>query len=228
MHFEEALIKLGLTPIEATLYTTLCKHGALTGYEVAKLCGISRSNVYASLYSLQDKGKCYLLDEEPNKYIAVSKEDLLLSAKRDFDEVYQTLNTHYPESYKNSDPYITIKGYDNVVNKIRNTLLSYKSHLYILSTSEILETFKDILSDISTTKKVTNISDSHLIIGEAFIHTRSKAPIGFHMIVDTACVITGDLTNEASQCLFTSNQSLVRLMRESLITELEMIRLMNQ
>ena len=228
MHFEEALIKIGLTPIEATLYTTLCKQGALTGYEVAKLCGISRSNVYASLYSLQNKGKCYLLEEEPNKYIAISKEDLLLSAKRDFDEVYQTLDTHYPKNSTNSDPYITIKGYDNVINKIRNTILSCKSHLYILSTSEILEIFKDMLADISTTKKVTIISDSHLIIGEAFIYTRSKAPIGFHMIVDTACVITGDLTNEAAQCLFTSNQSLVRLMRESLSTELEMIRLMNK
>ena len=103
MHFEEALIKIGLTPIEATLYTTLCKQGALTGYEVAKLCGISRSNVYASLYSLQNKGKCYLLEEEPNKYIAISKEDLLLSAKREFDEVYQTLDRHYPKNFTSSD-----------------------------------------------------------------------------------------------------------------------------
>lgn len=228
MHFEEALIKLGLTPIEATLYTTLCKHGALTGYEVAKLCGVSRSNVYAGLYSLQDKGKCYLLDEEPNKYIAVSKEDLLLSAKRDFQEVYHTLSTLYPDSLQNSDPYITIKGYQNVLDKITNTILSCQSHLYILSTTEILECFKDILSEISLEKKVTIICDSHLIIGKALIHKRSKPPLGFHMIVDTACVITGDLSNESSQCLFTSNQSLVRLMRESLITELEMIHLMNQ
>lgn len=228
MHFEEALTKLGLTPIEATLYTTLCKHGALTGYEVAKLCGISRSNVYAGLYSLQDKGKCYLLDEEPNKYIPLPKEDLLLCAEREFKEVYETLKTLYPENLLVSDPYITVRGYQNVVDRITNTILSCHSHLYILTTCDILEIFKDVLSEISTTKRVTIICDSHLIIGEALIHTKPKAPLGFHMIVDTNCVITGDLSPESSQCLYTTNQSLVRLMRESLITELEMIRLSNQ
>ncbi|MEF9959637.1 MAG: helix-turn-helix domain-containing protein [Niameybacter sp.] len=227
MHFEEALTKLGLTPIEATLYTTLCKNGALTGYEVAKLCGISRSNVYAGLYSLQEKGKCYLLDEEPNKYIALPKEDLLRSAQKDFSKVYETLETLYPESLLLSDPYITIKGYQNVVDKITNTILDCKSHLYILTTSDILEQFQAVLSEISTSKRVTIICDSHLIIGEALIHTKAKPILGFHMIMDTHCVITGDLSQESSQCLFTTNQSLVRLMRESLITELEMIRLTN-
>lgn len=228
MHFEEALTKLGLTPIEATLYTTLCKHGALTGYEVAKLCGISRSNVYAGLYSLLDKGKCYLLEEEPNKYMAIPKEELLLSAKREFEQIYEALETLYPQSLIASDPYITIKGYQNVVDKITNTILSCHSHLYILTTSDILEVFKDVLSEISTTKRVTIICNSHLIVGEALIHVKAKSPLGFHMIVDTSCVITGDLSHTSSQCLYTTNQSLVRLMRESLITELEMIRLTNQ
>ncbi|MDA3730192.1 hypothetical protein PBV87_01505 [Niameybacter massiliensis] len=228
MHFEEALTKLGLTPIEATIYTTLCKHGALTGYEVAKLCGISRSNVYAALYSLQDKGKCYLLDEEPNKYIAISKEDLLLLAKKDFKAIYETIDTFYPENLLVSDPYITIKGYQNVIDKITNTIKSCKSHLYILTTADILEQFRDVLSEISTSKRVTIICNSHLILGEALVYVKVKPPLGFHMIVDTHCVITGDLANTSSQCLYTTNQSLVRLMRESLITELEMIRLTNQ
>ena len=45
------------------------------------------------------------------------------------------------------------------------------------------------------------------------------------MIMDTKSVITGDLDLEHAQCLFSKNDALVRLMRESFVTELEMIAL---
>ena len=77
MNFEEALAQMGFSPIEATIFITLCQNGALTGYEVAKLTNLSRSNVYAALYALQEKGKCYLAEGESTKYVALSKEELL-------------------------------------------------------------------------------------------------------------------------------------------------------
>lgn len=224
MDFNTALLKLGFTPIEATVFITLCKHGALTGYEVAKLCGISRSNVYAALYSLQEKGKCYTIESETNKYIALSKDELLESSKREFNDVFHTLDTLFPDTISTGDPYITIKGYDNVVTKIKNTILSCQSHIYILTTKENILLFKEEIENISTSKRVTIITNEHLIIKDTLVYTKAKPPTGFHMIMDTHSVITGDLS-VSPQCLYTCNQSLVRLMRESFITELDMIKL---
>lgn len=224
MDFNTALLKLGFTPIESTVFTTLCKHGALTGYEVAKLCGISRSNVYAALYSLQEKGRCYTLESDTTKYIALSKEELIGSCKREFNDVFHTIDTQFPELITLGDPYITIKGHDNVIDKIKNTILSCTSHMYILTTKEHILLFKEEIETISTSKRVTIICDQHLIIRDALVYTKSKSPSGFHMIMDTSSVITGELSGSA-QCLYTSNQSLVRLMRESFITELDMIKL---
>lgn len=51
-----ALRKFGFTQQESLLYVTLLRHGAMTGYEAAKAAGISRSNAYAALSSLVEKG----------------------------------------------------------------------------------------------------------------------------------------------------------------------------
>ena len=45
------------------------------------------------------------------------------------------------------------------------------------------------------------------------------------MIIDTKTVITGDLSEENAQCLYSTNESLVRLMRSSFTTALDMISL---
>lgn len=227
MLFNDALLKIGFTPIEATVYITLCKHGALTGYEVAKLSGISRSNVYAALYSLVDKGKCYLIEGESTKYLALSKQELILNSKREFAEVINVLHHDFPESVQVTEPYITIKGAEHVIQKIKNTILTCSSHLYILCPTHYIEFFRDELLKVSENKKLVLICDSHIFLGNTLVYKRSKSPQGFHIIVDTYAVITGEIDGALSQCLFTTNQSLVRLLRESFIAELDFIQLTN-
>ena len=51
----EQLILFGLSRQEAAIYLCLLQNEELTGYEVAKLTGISRSNVYNGLASLCDR-----------------------------------------------------------------------------------------------------------------------------------------------------------------------------
>ncbi len=224
MDFNTALLKLGFTPIEATVFITLCKNGELTGYEVAKLCGISRSNVYAALYNLLEKGRCYSIDSDTTKYIALSKDELISTYQEEVAEVVAILSTQFPAPLPSSDPYVTVRGYANVLHKIKHTILSCQSHLYILAPRDFVLLFEDTLLQISHSRKVSIISDEALDLEDCLIYTKDKAPVGFHMIIDTQSVITGDL-GEGAQCLYTTNQSLVRLMRESFVTELDMIQL---
>ena len=49
MGFIEDLTEYGLTRQEATIYARLLRQGSMTGYEVAKDTGISKSNVYVAL-----------------------------------------------------------------------------------------------------------------------------------------------------------------------------------
>lgn len=226
MHFNDTLYKLGFSPIEASVFITLCKHGSLTGYEVAKLTGISRSNVYAALYSLQDKGKCFASEGESTKYIPISKEELILTTKREMKNTLSEIELYFPKEVATNEPYLTIRGYEHVVNKIKNHILLCKSHLYVMSTVKDILIIKDELIKMSQTHKVILLCEAPIHLDDhiqVLVHTR---PIeGFYMIIDTQIVITGDLTEENAQCLYSTNESLVRLMRSSFKTALDMINL---
>lgn len=226
MNFNNTLHKLGFTPIEATIFITLCKHGSLTGYEVAKLCGISRSNVYAALYSLQEKGKCQVAEGETAKYMAISKEELILSTQREMKQTLEEIKQYFPNAIETHEPYVTIRGYDNVIHKIKNSISLCESHLYLLCSSRSVSLFEKELIAISKHCRISIICETDLSLNsDITVYNRQKDPKGFHMIMDTKSVITGDLDTEHAQCLFSKNESLVRLMRESFVTELDMIAL---
>ncbi len=226
MIFNTILHKLGLSPTEASVFTILCKHGSLTGYEVAKMTGISRSNVYAALYSLQDKGRCFASEGETTKYIAQSKDELLLSIKRESEIVLKEINDYYPAEVISSEPYITIKGYDNVLTKLKNTMLLAHSHLYLLCPTDLIDLIHDELLEISSKIRINIISEKSLSLSpDIKIYHRNRNFDGFHMIVDTETMLTGQISGSAPQCLFSKDPSLVRLMKESFATELDIIKL---
>ena len=60
----EYLMHFGMSRQEATVYLRLIEAGKQTGYEIARDTGISRSNVYASLAALVEKGAAYLVEED--------------------------------------------------------------------------------------------------------------------------------------------------------------------
>ena len=228
MNFNTTLHKLGLSPIEANVFIILCKHGSLTGYEVAKLTGISRSNVYSALYSLLDKGKCFSSQGETTKYIAISKEELLLSTKREAEITLQEIADYYPSEIVSTESHITIKSYDNVLSKLKNTILLANSHLYLLCNSNIIELIKEELVEVSSHIRINLICDNNLSLPPCItIYNRDRNFDGFHMIVDTEVMITGQLDGLSPQCLFSKDPSLVKLMREAFSTELEIIKINN-
>ena len=62
MGFTEDLTEYGLTRQEATIYACLLCQGSMTGYEIAKDTGISKSNVYTAVKELVQKGAAVLED----------------------------------------------------------------------------------------------------------------------------------------------------------------------
>jgi HTH-type transcriptional regulator, sugar sensing transcriptional regulator len=53
---ENSLIEFGFTEYEARVYLTLAKNGPSSGYEVARLSGVPRPNVYSALEKLRERG----------------------------------------------------------------------------------------------------------------------------------------------------------------------------
>lgn len=89
----DLLRKIGLSDLEARCYLTLLEETDLSGYEVAKRVSVSRSNVYAALRALTDKGACRVIDGEPLRYSAVPPEQLIKSLQEGFAQTTKQLLT---------------------------------------------------------------------------------------------------------------------------------------
>lgn len=82
----DKLKRLGLSELEARCYLALHEESSLSGYEVAKRVSVSRSNVYAALRSLADKGLCRIAEGEPSLYGAVPIGQVVKALRSEFDE----------------------------------------------------------------------------------------------------------------------------------------------
>ena len=75
---------MGLTVLEAEIYTHLLKDSPLTGYGVAKALGKPTANVYKAIESLADKGAVVVDDGGTRVCRPVEVKDFLSRLERDF------------------------------------------------------------------------------------------------------------------------------------------------
>lgn len=226
MELIQALKKFGFTQQESLMYVTLCKVGAMTGYEAAKVSGISRSNAYAALSSLVEKGGAIVFSEDSSKYIAIPREELILNLRRSCESTLGFLEENLPEQEEEEAPYLTISGYGNTLDKMRNMILLAKGWVYLsVSSSTVTLLTSDLDNCIKRGLKVVILSDEdpHLS-GVVFMHNEAPAE-NVRIIADTSEVIVGTLEVNRGQCLYSKNKHLVSLMREALLNEIELIRI---
>lgn len=226
MELIQALKKFGFTQQESLMYVTLCKMGAMTGYEAAKVSGISRSNAYAALSSLVEKGGAIVSSEDSSKYTAIPREELILNLRRSCESTLEFLEENLPEQEEEEAPYLTISGYGNTLDKMRNMILLAKGWVYLsVSSSTVKLLTPDLENCIERGLKVVILSDEdpHLS-GIVFMHNEAPAE-NVRIIADTSEVIVGTLEVNKGQCLYSKNKHLVSLMREALLNEIELIKI---
>ena len=220
----DILIDFGLTRQEASIYVTLLNHGEMTGYEVAKDTGISRSNVYAALTALTEKGCANLVEGESTKYRPVEIKRFTGNRIRELEKSAEWLEKHSPRTIIQTDGYITITGAKNIRNKIREMLEKTELRLYIMAPASILREFEDELRQlIGAGKKVALLTENYSLDGAVVYNTKlNEGQLRF--ITDSAYVLTGELTDdEHDTCLYSGQKHLVSVMKEALKNQIILI-----
>lgn len=215
--FLDNLVLFGLTRIEAQIYSTLLSHGEMTGYEVSKETGVSRSNVYAGLSALVEKGAAYLIEGEAAKYTPVEIKKFTENVISKMERTAGELEKQAPTKIVQSTGYITILGSENIRNKIREMLNSTELRLYILAPGKIISEFDEELKNlVADGKKVVILTDEYKLKGAKVYETKpEEGQIRF--ITDSAYVLTGELTDSPhDSCLYSGQQNLVNVMKEAL------------
>lgn len=228
----EKFMSFGLTRQEAGIYMCLFKNGELTGYEVAKQTGISRSNVYGGLSGLVDKGAAYLLEGTANKYVAVPVEEFCDNKIRSMMAEKDYLIHNMPDTQVCSEGYITIEGARNIKNKIITMLQKAEQRIYLSAPESFINGIIDELEAVLKRKiKLVLITDKHIDIENALQYVTDKHLIDkeekqIRLIIDSTYVLTGDIEGGKSDtCLYSGQKNFVNVFKEALRNEIKLIEL---
>ncbi|MCI5954158.1 MAG: TrmB family transcriptional regulator [Lachnospiraceae bacterium] len=237
----EKLLLFGLGRQEAAIYLCLLKNSELTGYEVAKLTGISRSNVYNSLASLVEHGAAYVSEGASTRYTAVCLKEFCDNRLRFLKDVGAYLVENGPKPIIPSEGYITVEGYGHICDKIHHMLLGAEKRIYFSATGAFLEMWKEEISElVRRGSKVVLISeDSSNIFSE---QKELREGIIFYeipenmdaadrkrqvrLIIDSEYVLTGEVEGTSNDtCLYSAQKNFVNVFKDAMRNEIELIKL---
>lgn len=225
----ERLCLFGLTRQEANIYLCLYQYGELTGYEVAKNTGISRSNVYSALSGLVDKGAAYLVEGNASKYIAVPIEEFCENKIRSLNKEREYLIQNIPDMKRQEIGYITIEGYRNIWDKIVNMLNSAEKRIYISASDMIIKALEaELINIVRRNIKLVLLTDGQTAAEEIYkgstcylCENRGKS---IRVIIDSQYALTGALTGDKNDtCLYTGQENFIDVFKEALSNEMKLI-----
>jgi sugar-specific transcriptional regulator TrmB len=194
----------------------------MTGYEISKLTGISKSNTYSSLTGLVSKGAAYTATEEATKYIAVGVEEFCKNRIKVLEEAKKELSG-ISFTNSNAEGYITISGKQNIFNKLRTMLEKTQQRVYLSLNTELLMRFESELLELLKRRiKVVIITDQKLELPGAIIYYSDRIDDKIRVIVDSVEVLSG---HPEKNCLYSRNENLFTIFKDMLTNEIELLKL---
>lgn len=225
----EKLCLFGLTRQEATIYLCLYHYGELTGYEVAKQTGISRSNVYSGLSGLTDKGAAYLAEGNTSKYVPVPIDEFCENKIRCMQKEKEFLIGHIPAMKQVQIGYITIEGYRNIFDKIVNMLRSAEKRIYLSACGKMISLLNEELEKIAEKDiKLVVLSDavpaSEKVRESCIFYACSDRGKNVRLIIDSQFALTGELNGTKDDtCLYTGQDNFIQVFKDALRNEMQLI-----
>lgn len=232
MEIIEGLMQFGLTRQEAQIYQILHTEGLLTGYEVAKCSGISRSNCYTTLKTLVDKGAAMISEDTAMRYTAVPIEEFCKKKMGRLLEIQEVLIQKMPKSKEVMEGYITLTGYEHILDQVIYMILEAQYRVYIaLESKKLIPIIKALKQASEKGLKVVVITEQPFEAENiVFYQTQNNLETSktdlhqIRLIVDSSAVLMGDLAEEGS-CLYSKKKNLVNFFKQTLKNEIRLIEL---
>ena len=229
--FTERLMEFGLTRQEASIYQCLLTEGKVTGYEVAKQTGISRSNAYNSLASMTEKGAAYLVEEaSTRKYVPVPLNEFCKNRVRKLEESARWLQEHMPSEKAYAEGYITIEGDANILNKAKNLLGKVEERAYISCTRNYLLLLVEELEKLTDArKKVVIVTDQPVSFKNTRVYVGGPRGREIGIITDSKYVLTGEYgEGSINTCLYSGQKNFVELYKPALANEIKLLAIQEE
>lgn len=221
----EYLQHFGLTRQEALIYTELLLRGKQTGYEIAKVTGISRSNAYSALSSLREKGAAYLVEESAKKYIPLEIKEFCGNCIRRMHAEMDWMLLHLPQRKQEDEGYITIEGEQNIKDKVKNLISQAGERVYLSCTAACAEQFRNELLQLAVQhKKAVLLTDRPVVMEGVQVYETAAKENQIGLIIDSKFVLSGELGG-GNTCLYSGQKNFVEVFKTAMANEIKLIKL---
>ncbi|MGO4496179.1 TrmB family transcriptional regulator [Paenibacillus sp. 2RAB27] len=143
------LKNLGFTDLEAKCLHVLAVSGTQTGYEIAKGLGVSRSNVYAALQKLAEKGAVLTSHGEPTVYQSVPIEEIGERMEAELQASIRYVKEHLPKQETHMSEYFSLEGETKVIERIRSDLRKAKEEAFCDLSPEEAKLLREDIREVS-------------------------------------------------------------------------------
>ncbi|MDM5280093.1 helix-turn-helix domain-containing protein [Paenibacillus silvae] len=122
---------LGFTEMESKIMVELARQGSASGYEVAKRLGVSRSNVYATLQRLEQRGFLRCSPGEPAKYSMLKPEEMTRMISDQMHTSLAYVERSMPQSEPEKPVFYNVEGDKNVFENLSRELAAAQHEIVV-------------------------------------------------------------------------------------------------
>lgn len=214
----DRLAALGFSTQEARVYVALLGHPSATGYELAKIAGLQRANVYQVLAGLTERGVVsQVADGSPARYVAHPPAEVLGRIKRQTTERADSLIADLATVSAPHDPagFYTLRDREAVIDRVAALVGEATIRVGVCVWAEDLDWLSGSLRAASRSgcQVVVNVfGEADLDFGEVYRHEASTRTVGGHLLtlaVDFESALVASL-DEPAGAVFTRHPALVR------------------
>ena len=214
------LKNLGFTDLEAKCLHVLAVSGTQTGYEIAKGLGVSRSNVYAALQKLAEKGAVLTSHGEPTVYQSVPIEEIGERMEAELQASIRYVKEHLPKQEAHRSEYFSLEGDTKVIERVRSELRKAKEEAFCDLSPEEAKLLKEDIR-VATTQGVRVMIVPTREAGAGFYPFARKRSEGlkgqegrkFAILIDRKLAIVGTRGGEdPTLAMLTEHPAMVELL----------------
>lgn len=217
----DQLTTLGFSPHEARVYVALLQRPGATGYELAKVAGLPRANVYHVLNGLVRKNAVQRSADHPVRYVAHAPAEVLGRIKRETAARCEALVTDLASLAPIPEPgaFWTLRGRAAIVARVTALVAEAAQRVAICLWAEDLAWLDEPLrrAHQAGCHVIINLfGQSDLAFGEVYQHEDSTKVVGGHLItlaIDSSCALVAAL-DEPAGAVYTQHPALVRLVEK--------------
>lgn len=138
---------LGFSEYEARAYLALFRLQPATAYEVSRLAGLPKANVYTVLDSLTKKEAVQPISENPLRYVVVPPSVLFNRIAQTVANRCAKLSEVVPQLARGGDDHYvwSLAGKDALAAKMQAMIDGAKSHIWVKADENVLLPFRDAL-----------------------------------------------------------------------------------